>query len=104
MLGLAAGDQRCDAERAYLPTVDLMVVAAVGDQPLRPASWSTRPAADRWDRLQQEQQLRAVVAVGPGDRPGERQPATVGQEVVLRTAAAPVDRARAGQGAPFFAW
>jgi hypothetical protein len=70
----------------------------------RSALRSARPAAHRWDRLDQQEQLGAFVAVRAGDAPGERDPAAVGQQVVLRAAAAPVDRARTRRGAPFFAW
>ena len=104
VLGLSTRDQRLDAKRSQLAAVEVMVVAAVSDQPLRPPPRPARPAPHGRDRLQQQEQLRAFVAVRAGDRPGERDPAAVGQQVVLRTAAASVDRARAGRGAPFFAW
>jgi hypothetical protein len=70
----------------------------------RPPLRSARPAAHGRDRLDQQEQLGAFVAVRAGDGPGERDPAAVGQQVVLRAAAAPVDRARTRRGAPFFAW
>jgi len=102
--GCSACDQRCDAERADLSAVELLVVAAVGDKVTRSPLGRAGAAAYGRDRLEQQQQLRAVVSVGAGERPGERQAAAVGQEVVLGAATAPVDRARAGRGAPFFAW
>ena len=104
MLGLAAGDQGCDAERADLAAVDLVVVAAIGDQATRLAFGWAAAALHGGDRFEQQQQLGAVVAVGAGDRPGERHAAAVGQEVVLGAAAAAVNRARTCRGAPFFAW
>ena len=104
MLGLPACDQRFDAERSQLAPVQLVVVATICDQPLRPSLRPARPAAYGRDRLQQQKQLSAFVAIRAGYRPGEREPAAVGQEVVLRTAATPVDGARTGRGAPFFAW
>jgi hypothetical protein len=104
VLGLAPRDQRFDAERSQLATVEVMVVAAICDQLLWPALRPARPAAHRRDRLDQQEQLGAFVAVRAGDGPGERDPAAVGQQVVLRAAAAPVDRARTRRGAPFFAW
>jgi hypothetical protein len=70
----------------------------------RPPLWRSRPAADRRDRVEQQQKLRPFVSVRAGDGPGERDAAAVGQQVVLRAATAPVDRARARRGAPFFAW
>ncbi len=101
--GSAASDQWCDAERADLAAVELLVVAAVSDKTTRPAFRWPGLAAHGRDRLKQQQQLRAVVSVGAGERPGERDAAPVGQQVVLRAATAPVDRARAGRGAPFLA-
>jgi hypothetical protein len=43
------------------------------------------------------------VAVAARDRPGERDPGRVDQEMVLRSVSGPVNRARARFGAPFFA-
>jgi hypothetical protein len=104
MHGLAAGDEWGDAERADLSAVELLVVAAVSNKATRPAFRRAGSAAHGRYGVEQEQQLRAVVSVGAGQRPGERDAAPVGQQVVLRAATAPVDRARAGRGAPFFAW
>ena len=104
MHGLAACDQRGDTERTQLAAVELLVVAAVSDQAKWPPFRRAGPAAHRRDRLQQQQQLRAVVSVRAGERPGERDAARVGQQVVLRAATAPVDWARAGRGPPFLAW
>jgi len=66
VLGLAARDQRCDAERAQLAAAELVVVAAVSDQPLRSPPWGpgrpptggiaskVRAAAIRGDELLDE--------------------------------------------------
>jgi hypothetical protein len=78
VLGHAARDQRCDAERAELAAVELVVVAAIGDDTLRASFRRTASAAHWRDRLHQQQKLGAVVAVGAGERPGQRQPAAVG--------------------------
>ena len=104
VLGRPARDHWCDAERPDLAAVHVLVVAAVSNQTARPTLWWSWPAAHRRDRFKQQQQLRAVVSVGAGKRPGERDSAPVGQQVVLRTATAPVDGARACRGAPFLAW
>ena len=104
MRGLTACDQWGDTARTQLAAVELLVVAAVRDQATRPPFRRAGAAVHRWDRLEQQQQLRAVVSVRAGERPGERDAARVGQQVVLRAATAPVDRARAGRGAPFLAW
>jgi hypothetical protein len=43
------------------------------------------------------------VAVTARDRPGERDPARVDQEVMLRPVSGSINWARARRGAPFFA-
>lgn len=104
VVGAAASDHRLDPERANEATVLVVVVAAVCDQlvgaPARPAD----DAGDRRYPLEQRDQLRDVVAVAAGQRPGERSPVAVDEEVVLRASPAPVDRARGRFGAPLFAW
>jgi hypothetical protein len=42
-----------------------VVVATVSDQHARLAAWATDATADRWDRIQERDQLRDVVAVPP---------------------------------------
>jgi hypothetical protein len=54
-----------------------VVVAAVGDQRPRLASWSADAAADVRHSVEQLEQLGDVVAVAAGERPGERDAATV---------------------------
>ena len=44
VLGLAARDQRCDAARAEAAAVDVVVVAAVGEEGARTLPWSTATA------------------------------------------------------------
>ena len=77
MRGRSPRDQRCHTERADLSAVELVVVAAVGDQAARPTLRRPRPAAYRRDRVEQQQQLRAFVSVRAGDGPGERDAAAV---------------------------
>ncbi len=77
VLCLSACDQWRNAERAYLSAVELVVVATVGDQVARASLGRPASSAHRRDRLQQQQQLRAVVAVGAGECPGKRQTAAV---------------------------
>ncbi len=57
--------------------------------------------ANRRHPVEQLHQLGDVVAVGRGQRPGERQAAAVYEEVVLAARAAAVDRAGTGLRAPF---
>jgi hypothetical protein len=47
--------------------------------------------------------LGDVVAVAAGDRPGERDPGRVYEQVMLRAVSGSINRARARRGAPFFA-
>jgi hypothetical protein len=78
VLCFAARDQWCDAERAQLAAVEFLVVAAVGDDALWSSFRRSSSAAYRRDRLEQQQELRAVVAVGAGESPGQRQTVAVG--------------------------
>lgn len=104
MLRLAAGDHGFDPAPAQLEAVTVGVVAAVGEQTVGPASWPTDSAPYRRHRLHKRKQLLDVVAVRARQAPGERDPCGVDEEVLLGAGTAPVDRARARFGAPFFAW
>ena len=103
VFGLAAGDLGLDRTLPEQPAVLVVVVAAVGDHPLGPAARAADAAADRRHTVDERDQLRDVVAVAAGDRPGERDPGRVDQEVVLRPCSSAINRARARRGAPFFA-
>ena len=103
VLGLAASDYRLDAALQDEPTVLVVVVAAVGDQRPRPASGAADTAAHGRHPVEQLEQLSDVVAVAAGQRPGERDPAAVYEEMVLAAQEAAVDWARTCLGAPFFA-
>jgi L-fuconate dehydratase len=80
-----------------------VVVAAVGDHDLRPPSWPSHTAAHRRHALEQLEQLCDVVAVAAGERPGQRDPAAVYEQMVLAASPPAVDRAGTGFRAPFFA-
>jgi hypothetical protein len=80
-----------------------VVVAAVGKQRLRSAARSAGPTPHRRHALEQLQQLRDVVAVGRGQRPGEREPAAVYEQVMLAARPSSVNRAGTRLRAPFFA-
>ena len=103
VLGLAAGDDRFHAALPDEPTVLVVVVAAIGKQRLRSTPRAAATTTHRRDAIEQFEQLGDVVAVGGGERPGERQPAAVYEDVVLAAAPAAIDRARARFRAPFFA-
>ena len=100
---LAASDYRFHAELPDEPAVLVVVVAAVSDQGPRPAAWPSGPASDGWHPLEQFDKLGDVVAVAARERPGERDPAAVYEEVVLAPAAAAIDGAGTRFRAPFFA-
>ena len=81
--------------------VDVMVVAAVGEEGGRLAAGTADPAADRWDHVEQRQQLGDVVAVASSQQDRERGPVPVGDEVVSRASPAPVDQRGARVAPPF---
>ena len=103
VLGLAACDHRFDAALPDEPAVFVVVVAAIGKQRPRPTTRPSRTTAHGRDAIEQLEQLCDVVAVGGGERPGERQPATVYEEMVLAARTSAIDRAGTGFRAPFFA-
>jgi hypothetical protein len=103
VLGLAPRDDRLHASLPKEPPVPVVVIAAVGDQRPWSASWATDSAADGRHPVEQLEELRDVVAVAAGQRPGERHTTAVYEQVVLAAATAPIDRARPRLGAPFFA-
>jgi len=103
VLGLAARDFGPDAALAELAAVLVVVVAAVSGEPLGLAARPPDLAPDGRHPLDQRDQLGDVVAVAAGERPGEREPGGIDQEVVLRPGSAAINRARARFGAPFFA-
>ena len=101
--GLAACDLGFDPAPSELATVAVVVVAAVGRHSLGPSPWSADLAAHRRDTIDERDQLGDVVAVAARERPGERDPGGIDQEVMLRPVSGSVNRARARLGAPFFA-
>jgi hypothetical protein len=103
VLGLAASDHGFDPAVADEAAVLVVVVAAVGDQHLRPASWAADPAAHGRHPVEQFEQLGDVVAVAACEGPRQRDPAAVYEQVVLAPCPAAIDRARTRLRAPFFA-
>jgi hypothetical protein len=80
-----------------------VVVAAVGDQCPRSPSWPADAAADGRHPVEQLEQLRDIVAVAARERPGERDPTAVYEEMVLAAGPAAVDGAGTRFRAPVFA-
>src|SRR3954462_11541140 len=104
VLCLAACDHGLDAALAHESAVLVVVVAAVSDHAVGAPPGSADGAADGRHFVEQRDQLGDVVAIPARDRERERDPAGVDQEMVFRSRSAPVNRARARFGAPFFAW
>ncbi len=100
VLGLAASDLGCDATPAELAPVLVVVVASIGRDTVGPPSRPTDLAAHGRDPVDERDQLGDIVAVAARDRPGERDPRGVDQEVVLRPVSGSINRARARRGAP----
>jgi hypothetical protein len=103
VVGLAAGDDRFDAELPDEAAVLVVVVAAVGDQCPGPPARSANTTADGRYSLEQLDELGDVVAVAAGERPGERDAAAVYEEMVLAAGPAAIDGAGTRFRAPFFA-
>ena len=100
---LAAGDLRPDPALKQLAPVLVVVVAAVGCNTVGSPTWPADAAAHGRNRVDERDELGYVVAVAAGDRPGERDPARVDEEMVLGARSGSVNRARARFGAPLFA-
>lgn len=100
---VAVGDLGLDAAVAELAAEGVGVVAAVGGDAFGPATRMADTAAHRRYALDQRHELGYVVAVAACDRPRERDPGRVDEEVVLRPGSGSINRARARLGAPFFA-
>jgi hypothetical protein len=83
VLGLTTSDLRLDLAGAQLAPVLVVVVTAVGGNPLRPAAWPADLAAHRRDTLDERDELGDVVAVAARDRPREWDPGRVYEKVML---------------------
>ena len=103
VFALSACDFGANAALAQLTAVLVVVVATVRGDAIRPSTRPTNRAAHQRDALDQRHQLRDVVAVAAGDRPGERDPGRVYEQVMLGAVSGSINRARARRGAPFFA-
>ena len=100
---LTARDHRLDASPTDEPAVAVVIVGAVGDDHVGPPSRPSDAPPHRRHQVEQGEELRDVVAVAAGQRPGQRQAASVYEQMVLAAATAPVDGAWARLRAPFFA-
>jgi hypothetical protein len=100
---LAAGDQRLDPSRSDLTAVPFGVIAAIGKQAFGSLPWSSGAAPDLRDEIDQRNELGDVVSVAGGERPGQRETASVYEQVVLGTSASTIDGAGTCFRAPFLA-
>lgn len=103
MVGLAASDVGGDAASSEFASILVVVVAAIGDDAVGALSRPPDRAPHWRHSFEQRDQLRDVVAVAAGDRPGERDPGRVYKKVVLGAVSGSINWARARRGAPFFA-
>jgi hypothetical protein len=103
VFGLASCDLGFDAALAKLAAAARVVVGAVAGNSIRPPTRPADFAADRRDAVKERDQLRAVVAVAAGERPRERDPTALDEEVMLGAVSGSINRARARRGAPLFA-
>ena len=99
----AAGYEGCDAAGSDQAPVLVVVVAAVGVDPAWLAAWVADHAADRRDGVDERDQLGDVVAVRAGECDSQRDSARVGDQVMLGTEFAAVDRAWPGMVPPLSA-
>lgn len=76
-----------------MTSIDVVVVAAVGQQSVRPPTGPADPARDGWDLVEEGHQLGDVIAVAAGQRYRERDALAVDDEVVLAARPCSVDRA-----------
>jgi hypothetical protein len=81
----SAGDDGCDSECSQQPTVLVVVIPAVGEQPVGLSARTSDLAGDRpaVEVFDQRQQLRDVVALPSGQADRERYAAGVDKQVVL---------------------
>ena len=103
VVGSAARDHGFDPAPPEEATLLVVVVAAVSDQAVGAPPGAADAAAYRRHAVEQVEQLRDLVAVAAGQRPGKRQSATVYEQMVFAAATAPVDGAGTRFRAPFFA-
>jgi len=100
VLGVPLGDDRLDA--AYPQPLPLRggVVRTVGKDDLRATDRVADPPANQRNAVHQRDQLRHVVTVAAGQPDGQRNPISVGDDVMLRAAFPAIYRAGTGTFAP----
>lgn len=85
MFGTALGDHRLDTTIAQRSSMPLGAVTTIGVDHTRSAQWMAAQSANRWNCVDQRQQLRDAIDVRAGQDRGERRAVGVGDDVVLGT-------------------
>ena len=94
----ASSQMGLNVTATQLGAMRVAVISTIGVKRIRSTTRSTDATTHRRHRLQQRQQLGDIVAIGGGERGGQRRAAGVGQQVMLRAVFAAVH----GAGACFF--
>jgi hypothetical protein len=84
MLGSALCQNRFNTSFVQFPAVCFGVVSAISIDELRLSQRAASNAADGWNRVDQRQQLRDVMAIGTGQDNRKWHPVCVGRDMVLR--------------------
>lgn len=77
------GQYRDNPAPTQLPAVRLRIIGPVALDPVRSSTGPSDFARDRRDRIDQRQQLRDVVAIGPRDLDRQRNAARIGDQMML---------------------
>jgi hypothetical protein len=100
VLGIAFGQNRFDAALFQRVAMRLRVVSAIPQDLIRTPSRAAWFSGDRWNRVDQRQQLGYVVTVRAGEFRGQRNALRIGDEVMLRPAFSAICRIRTGLRPP----
>ncbi len=103
VVGLAPRNLGADAAPAQLAPVLVVVIGAIGEQPLGPLPRAATLARDRLDAVDQRQQLGDVVSVAARERDREQGAGGVAEQVVLGARSGTVDRRGPSQAPPWSA-
>ncbi len=97
----SAGDERRDSGGADKLAVLVVVVGAIGVEPLWSTAGPSTTAPDRRNRVDQRHQLGDIMPVPAGQGGCQRDAGAVGDDVVFRPGTGSVYRAGAGFRPPF---
>lgn len=92
MFDTALGDHGLNTAVAQRASMPLGVVTTIGVDHTRSAQWMAAQSANRWNRVDQRQQLRDIVDIRAGQDHGERRAVGVGDDVVLGTRSRAIGR------------